>query len=100
MVSKAQIGEMYWDVNSISQIRDPKKAVKEFEAYLFHLFLKEAFNKETFPSLFGRDFQSAMYRDFFSMELSKLLSEKDPLNLEPLFEKALKAYRRVGGDEG
>lgn len=96
MVSKAELGEVYWDLNALSQIKSSKEAVKEFEAYLFHLFLKEALPESS--ALFGSSFQGRVYRDMFTMELSREIAESDPLNLTTFVEEAISRYRSVGGE--
>ena len=91
MVSPAEVGRVYWDLNALKEVKSSREAVKEFEAYLINIFLKEADFKVS-GSLFGNDFQSSIYKELFRMELSEKIAQKDPLNLIPLFERALKSY--------
>ncbi len=95
MIGKAEIGRLYWDLNSLSQIRSSREAVKEFEAYLFHTFLKEAFKDSS--SLFGNSFQGKFFKDMFTMELSQEIADTDPLKLAGFFEEAIKRYKSIGG---
>jgi hypothetical protein len=95
VVEKAELGKAYWDLNALSQIKSSKEAVVEFEAYLLNTFLKEAL-KPMKGGLFGGSFQASLYRELFCMSVSKELSQNDPLNLNLLFEKALRAYGSLG----
>ncbi len=92
MVLGVKYIDVYWDLNKLSQIKDKKKTIVAFEAYLFEQFLKEALEPE-FKSLFGSSFQASTYRDLFIMELSQEVAEEDPLNLESLLGRALHSYR-------
>ncbi len=85
--------EVYWDLNEIRKIKNSREAVKEFEVYLVKQFLKEA--KRSLPKgLFSpaENFSTGLYYDLFYMELSQKVGEKLGKDIEPLFEKALKAY--------
>ena len=85
--------EIYWDLNEIRKIKSSREAVREFEVYLVQQFLKEA--KRSLPEgLFSPagNFSTDLYYDLFYMEISQKVGEKLGKNIEPLFEKALKAY--------
>ncbi|TCK03892.1 flagellar biosynthesis protein FlgJ [Phorcysia thermohydrogeniphila] len=88
MVEK--IGKAYWDIVSIQQIKEPKEAIKEFEAYLFRIFLKEA--RKSIPEGLFSSFSSKFYYDLLDMEMAEVASQTDPLKFEILFEKAIASY--------
>jgi flagellar protein FlgJ len=88
-----KVGKAYWDIVSIQRIKKTEEAVKEFEAYLFRIFLKEA--RRSIPEgLFG-SFSSKFYYDLFDMEVAEAVAQVDPLKFESLFEKAIASYSRL-----
>jgi len=93
VITKAQAARVYWDLNSLREIKRTEDAVKEFEAYLLHLFLKEA-EKATPKGLFNTSFQYSMYKDLLYMQIAQELAAKDPLNLEDAIGKAVEAYSK------
>ncbi len=61
---------------------------KEFTSFLLEEFLKEAFT----PILEEKSFAQRMYWEQFITTISERLASKDPLKLEEIFQKYLKAY--------
>jgi flagellar protein FlgJ len=88
MVEK--VGKAYWDIASIQQIKEPKEAIKEFEAYLFRIFLKEA--RKSIPEGLFSSFSSKFYYDLLDMEVAEAIAQSDPLKFESLFERAIASY--------
>ena len=95
MIPEVEIAKSYWDLNSIEQEKKLKDVAKEFEAYFFRIFLKEA-EKSIPKGIFNSSFASKFYLDMFSMQLSETIAQKDPLNFNAFFEKAIKSYSLYG----
>ena len=97
MVNGVKKAEVYWELSQLKKIKDIKEAVKQFEVYLVRQFLKEA-EKSLPGGLFSPkgSFSSGLYYDLFYMELSQRIGEELGKNVEPLFERALRAYRGEG----
>ena len=91
MVEK--IGKAYWDIVSLQQIKDSREAVKEFEAYLFRIFLKEA--RKSIPKGLFSSFSSMFYRDLLDMEIAEAVAQADPLTFADLFAKAIASYSQL-----
>ncbi len=95
MLPEVEMAKSYWDLTSVEQEKNLKSVSKEFEAYFFRLFLKEA-EKSVPEGLFNSSFAAKFYMDMFSMQLSEVIAKKDPLHFDAFFEKALKAYQSYG----
>jgi flagellar protein FlgJ len=95
VLPEVEMAKSYWDLTSIEQEKKLKDVAKEFEAYFFRVFLKEA--EKTIPEgLFNSSFAAKFYLDMFSMQLSEVIAQKDPLHFDSFFEKAIKAYQSYG----
>ena len=83
----------YWDINSLSQIKDVNRAAKAFETEFIHIFLKEV-RKSMQKGVFSSSFTSKMYLDMFDMQMAKSISDSGKLGIKEYFLEAIKAYEK------
>ncbi|HIE35456.1 MAG TPA: flagellar biosynthesis protein FlgJ [Campylobacterales bacterium] len=83
----------YWDIKSISNIKNLEEAAQAFETEFIHIFLKEV-RKELERSISNSSFSSKIYFDMFDMQMAKNISQSGQLGIKEYFIDAIKAYEK------
>ena len=83
----------YWDINSISQIKNINQAAEAFETEFIHIFLKEV-RKSMQKGMFNSSYTSKIYLDMFDMQMAKTISESGKMGIKEYFLEAIKAYEK------
>jgi flagellar protein FlgJ len=84
--------EAFWDLNSISEIKNSSMAAKTFEEEFIHFFLKEV-RKGLKDPLLGNSFASKIYYDMFDMQMAKAISDSGKIGIKEYIQNAVEKYK-------